>query len=69
MEDIVRGVLAGITIVGFTAVMTGVNRLALQTLWHFNRLAAETSWEMFHGFECHQMERERRRRQQLESES
>ena len=61
MENIAREVLAGIALGGFTATMINANLFALKTLWHVNRLAAETTWEMFHGW--HDREWERRRRQ------
>ena len=46
MEDIVRGALAVIAIGGFAAAGVGANQIALQALWQFNCLAAETAWVM-----------------------
>ena len=61
MEDIMRGVLAGIALGGFTATMIKANLLALKALWYANSLAAETAWEMVQGVERQQL-RERRQR-------
>ena len=71
MEDIVRGVLVGIAIGGFTATVIEANLITLKALWRFNRIAAETTCEMYHRLEYHWMKmvRQWRRRQQLESES
>ena len=49
MEDIARGVLAGLAIGGFTPVMIEANILALKTLWRFNRLAFDTAHDMLQG--------------------
>ena len=46
MEDIVRGVLAGIAIGGFTAAVFGANQIAKQAVGHFNYLAIEMAWVM-----------------------
>ena len=71
MEDIARGVLAGIAIGGLVTTMVSVNQFALKALWHANCLAAETALEMFQGVERQQREREweRRRRQQRAAEN
>ena len=50
MEDIARGVLEGIAIGSFFAVVVEANRLALKTLWRFNRLAAEPIFDISTGF-------------------
>ena len=62
MEDIAQGVLAGIALRGFAATMFEVNLFALKALWHVNRLATKTVWEMFLGTESKQLKRERRQR-------
>ena len=67
MEDIVRGVLAGIAFGGFTATMIKANVLALKALWYVNSLSAETAWEMVQGVERQQLKRERERRQRVKT--
>ena len=46
MEDLIRGALAGIAVGGFAAAVVEANKIAAQTLWRFNCLAAETAWVM-----------------------
>ena len=46
MENIARGVLAGVAIGGFTAVLIKANLLAVKALLYFNALAVETIFEM-----------------------
>ena len=46
MEDIARGVIAGIAIGGFTAVMVKVNMFVIDKLSMLNALAIDTAWEM-----------------------
>ena len=46
MEDIAQGVLAGVAIGGFTAVMVKVNMFAIDKLSMLNALAIDTAWEM-----------------------
>ena len=61
MEDIARAVIGGIAIGGFVSFVIEANLLALKTLWRFNYLAAETSFEMFQGLKSKQLERKRQR--------
>ena len=65
MENIVRGVLAGIAIGGFVAAVVEANRIALQTLLRVNCLAGETAgvmaqaaWEKIRREQQRQMEAE-----------
>ena len=51
MEDIAREVLAGIALGVFAGTMINANLFALKALWYVNRLAAETTWEMFEGYD------------------
>ena len=66
MEDIVRGVPAGIAIGGFAAAVVEANQIAMQALWRFNCLAAEIAWVMAEApFEQIIREQQRRRQQQM----
>ena len=60
-EAITRGVLAVIAIGGFIAAVVEANILAVKTLWRFNRIAAETAWDMNKGFDRGMLERIERR--------
>ena len=68
MEDIARGVLAGIALGGFTATMFEVNLFALKALRHVNRLATKTAWKMVQGVKTILERPERVARQQIERE-
>ena len=50
MEDIARGILTGVAIGGFAALIFNANLFAVKTLWRFNRLAIQTACEMKLGF-------------------
>ena len=43
MEDLIREALGGIAVGGFAAAVVEANKIAAQTLWRFNCLAAETA--------------------------
>ena len=67
MEDRARALLAGIAFGGFVTTIVKVNILAVQALWRFNRLAAETAEDMCQGlYEKEREELQRRRRRQQE---
>ena len=61
MKDLIRGALAGIAIGGFAAAVVEANKIAAQTLWRFNCLAAETAWVMVKA-PLENMKRERQQR-------
>ena len=61
MEDLIRGALAGIAVGGFAAAVVEANKIAAQTLWRFNCLAAETAWVMVKAL-LEKINRERQQR-------
>ena len=63
MEDIARGVLAGVAIGGFTAVVVKVNMFTIDKLSMLNNLAIETAFNIGRAaLEDIQMRRRRRGR-------
>ena len=61
MEDLIRGALAGIAAGGFAAAVVEANKIAAQTLWRFNCLAAETARVMVNA-PLEKINRERQQR-------
>ena len=61
MEDLIRGALGGIAVGGFAAAVVEANKIAAQTLWRFNCLAAETAWVMVKAL-LEKINRERQQR-------